>query len=174
MTMLNKTQGPKLVGKIRRVFHPQKVAKSSEHMRFYTKYAAFVLKALVKPRFQKFLNWIIRREKIEENLVKDVQVRVFPFQKENGNVLAGRYKSKGRIFIYPKRFEFCQELMQEHGKEKALSYIENRAQAALIHEFLHVKYTSDEQKVRKLTKKYFNIFANSEDTYEISKMLFKE
>ena len=172
--MINETSGSKLVGKIRRVVHPQKVAKSSKHTRFYTRYAAFVLKALIKPRFQKFLNWIIKREKIEENLVKDVQIRVFPFQKENGNGLAGRYKSKGRIFIYPKRFEFCRELMQEHGKEKALSYIENRAQAALIHEFLHVKYTSDEEKVRKLTKKYFNIFANSEDTYEISKMLFKE
>jgi hypothetical protein len=174
MTMLSETHGPKLVGKIRKVVHPQKVAKSSKHMRFYTTYAAFVLKALIKPRFQKFLNWIIRREKIEENLVKDVQVRVFPFKKENGNGLAGRYKSKGRIFIYPKRFEFCRELMQEHGKEKALSYIQNRAQATLIHEFLHVKYTSDEEKVRKLTKKYFDIFANSEDGYEISKMLFKE
>ena len=172
--MLNENRGPKLVGKIRKVVHPQKVAKSSEHMWFYKRYSAFVVKALIKPRFQKFLKWIIRREKIEENLVKDVQVRVFPFQKENGNVLAGRCKSKGRIFIYPKRFEFCRELMQEHGKEKALSYIESRAQAALIHEFLHVKYTSNEEKVRKLTKKYFNIFANSENTHELTKMLFKE
>jgi len=31
----------------------------------------------------------------------------------------------------------------------------------LIHEFLHVKYSSDEEKVRKLTKKYFNIFADN-------------
>ena len=175
MTMLNEIKGPKLAGKIRKVAHPQKVAKSSENLRFYTKYAAFVLKVLRKPRFQKFLKWILRREKIEEDMVEDVQVRFFPFQKENGNGLAGRYKSEGRILIFPKRFEFCQELMQEHGKEKALSYIEKRAQATLIHEFLHAKYAGDEEKVRKLTKKYFNIFSeNSENAYELSRMLFKE
>lgn len=40
--------------------------------------------------------------------------------------------------------------------------------------FLHVKYSSDEEKVRKLTKKYFDIFAdNAEDAHDISKMLFK-
>lgn len=161
MTGLYEMQKPKLSGKIRRVVNRQKVAKFSENLRFYTRYAAFVSKALRKPRFQKFLKWIIRKEKIEENRVKDIQVRVFPFQKENGNGLAGRYKSRGAIFIYPKRAEFCQELEREYGKEKALSYIENRAQAALIHEFLHVKYSSDEEKVRKLTKKYFNIFADN-------------
>ncbi len=65
--------------------------------------------------------------------------------------------------------------MQEHGKEKTLSYIEKRAQATLIHEFLHVKYAGDEEKVRKLTKKYFNIFSeNSENAHELSQMLFKE
>lgn len=175
MTMLNETKGPKLAGKIRKVVHPQKAAKSSKNLRFYTKYAAFVLKVLRKPRFQKFLKWIVRKEKIEENMVEEVQVRFFPFQKKNGNGLAGRYKSKGRIFIFPKRFESCQELMQEHGKEKTLSYIENRAQATLIHEFLHAKYAGDEEKVRKLTKKYFNIFSeNSENADELSQMLFKE
>ena len=175
MTMLNETKGPKLAGKIRKVAHPQKVAKSSENLRFYKKYAAFVLKVLRKPRFQRFLKWILRRERIGENAVEDVQVRLFPFQKENGNGLAGKYKSRGRILIFPKRFEFCQELMQEHGKEKVLSYIENRAQATLIHEFLHAKYAGDEEEVRKLTKKYFNIFSeNSENALEISRMLFKE
>ncbi len=174
MTGLYEIQKPKLSGKIRRVVNRQKVTKFSRNLRFYTRYAAFVSKALRKPRFQKFLKWIIKKEKIEENRIKDVQIRVLPFQKENGNGLAGRYKSRGAIFIYPKRFEFCQELVREHGKEKALSYIENRAQAALIHEFLHVKYASDEEKVRKLTKKYFSIFAdNAQDVYDISKMLFK-
>ncbi len=161
--------------KIRRIIHPQKATKSPETLQFYKKYAAFVLKALRNPRFQRFLKWIIRQEKIEENKVEDVQVRIFPFQKENGNGLAGRYKSKGLILIFPKRFDFCLGLLQEHGKEQALSYIKNRAQAALIHELLHVKYASDEEKVRKLTKEYFNIFAeNSENAYNISRMLFKE
>jgi hypothetical protein len=168
-------QEPKLSGKIRRVVNRQKVLKFSENLPFYTRYAAFVSKALRKPRFQKFLKWIIRKEKIERNRVKDVQVRIFPLQKENGNGLAGRYKSRGAILIYPKSFEFYQELKREYGKEKALSYVEKRAQAALIHEFLHVKYSSDEEKVRKLTKKYFNIFTkNSENAYDISKLLFKE
>ena len=117
---------------------------------------------------------MIKREKIKENMIKDIQVRVFPFQKENGNGLAGRYKSKGEILIYPKNFEFCQDLARKYGKKKALSYIKNRAQAALIHEFLHAKYSSDEELVRKLTKKYFNIFAENQNTHDISKMLFKE
>jgi len=168
-------QEPKLSGKIRRVVNRQEVAKFSENLPFYTRYAAFVSQALRKPRFQKFLKWIIRKEKIEENRVKDVQVRIFPFQRKNGNGLAGRYKSRGAILIYPKSFEFYQGLKREYGKEKALSYVEKRAQAALIHEFLHVKYSSDEEKVRKLTKKYFNIFTeNSENAYDISKILFKE
>ncbi len=175
MHMLVEIHRPKTSGKIRKVAHPQKVAKSFENFRFYIKYAGFVLRALRNPRFQKFLKWIMRREEIEENIVKDVQVRVFPFRKENGNGLAGRCKNKSRIFIYPKRFESCQKLTRKYGKDKTLSYIEYRAQAALIHEFLHVKYASDEEKVRKLTKKYFNMFIeNSENTHAISRMLFRE
>ncbi len=175
MKVLSEIQKPRFSGKIRRVVNRQKVAKFSENLGFYAGYASFVSKALRKPRFQKFLRWIMRKEKIEENRVKDVQVRVFPFQKENGNGLAGRYRGRGAIFIYPKKFKFCQKLIEEQGKEKALSYIKRRAQAALIHELLHVKYASDEEKVRKLTKKYFNIFAeDSENTSGISKMLFKE
>ncbi len=175
MTGLHEMQKPRLPGKIRKVANRQKVGKFSENLRFYTRYAAFVSEALRKPRFQKFLKWIIRKEEIEENKVKDIQVRVFPFQKENGNGLAGRYKSRGAILIFPKRFKFCQELEREYGKEKALAYIENRAQAALLHELLHAKYASDEEKVRKLTREYFNNFAeNSENACDISKMLFKE
>lgn len=172
--MLNEKHGS-LSGKIRGIIHPHKPTKPPETLQFYKKYAAFVLKTLRNPRFQRFLKWIMRREKIKENKVQEVQVRVFPFQNENGNGLAGRYKSNGQILIFPKRFDFCRGLMQEHGKEKALSYIKNRAQAALIHELLHIKYSSDEKKVRKLTKEYFNIFAeNSENTYNLSRMLFKE
>jgi len=174
MTMLNELQRPKLSSRIRRVGNRQKVAKFSENLRFYVKYAAFVLKALRRPRFQKFLNWMIKRENIRENMVKDIQVRVLPFKKKNGNGLAGKCKSNGEILVYPKRLEFCQELIRKSGKETALSYIRSRAQAALIHEFLHVKYSSDEEKVRELTKKYFNIFAKNRDISDASKILFKE
>ena len=37
-------------------------------------------------------------------------------------------------------------------------YVEGRARASLIHELLHLKYESDENKVKQLTKKYFTIF----------------
>lgn len=146
---------------------------------FYMKYASVVLKALRKPMFQKFLKWMLRRENIEENMVKDVQVRVFPFLKENGNGLAGKFNSKGKILIYPKKLEFFRKLTRKYGKRKTHSYIKSRARAALIHECLHVKYSSDEEKVRELTRKYFKIFTRHRNTqysnaHNISKMLFKE
>lgn len=101
----------------------------------------------------------MKRENIEEHMVTDVRVMVFPFKKENGKGLARKCNSRGEIRIYPKRFEFCRKLIRKSGKEKVYSYIKNRARAALIHELLHVKYSTDEEKVRKLTRKYFSMFA---------------
>jgi hypothetical protein len=83
---------------------------------------------------------------------------LFPSRKKNGNGLAGKYNGKGEIFIYPKRLEFCRKLIQNDGKEKVYSYLKNRARATLIHELLHVKYSSDEEKVRELTREYLNMF----------------
>ena len=50
--------------------------------------------------------------------------------------------------------------------------------AVLIHEILHIKYEGNEHKVRKLTKKYFNIFIRHQNpdpqrVNNIQKMLFK-
>lgn len=101
---------------------------------------------------------MVKRENIEKNMVEDVQVRVFPFRKENGKALAGRFSSKGKVLIYPKSLDFLRKAMRGSKKEKFCYYVENRAKATLIHELLHAKYEDDEDKVRELTRKYFNIF----------------
>jgi len=144
---------------------------------FYTKYAAVVLKTLKKPLFQKFLNWMMKRENIDETMVKNVQVKVFPFLKKNGRVLAGRCSAKGEIRIFPKRLSFFRKLMRNCRKEKLYYYIKSRAQAALIHELLHLKYLCDEEKVRELTRKYLNAFIQYQNIQKsneqsILKMLF--
>ena len=157
---------------------PEKLARFSHtRLSFHVKYASVVFKTLRRPVFQSFICWMLKREKIGEDAVASVKVMAFPFRKENGNVLAGRCNSKGEIHIYPKRLEFCQKLRQRFGRERFLSYIKNRARAALIHELLHVKYSNDEERVRELTKKYFKTFTrhpeapNVED--DILKMVFK-
>jgi hypothetical protein len=101
----------------------------------------------------------MRKEHIERSVIANVEVRMFPFRKENGNGLAGRFNGKGGITIYPKRLEFCRKMMQEFEREKVYFYIKARAMATLIHELLHAKYSRNEDKVRQLTKKYFSIFA---------------
>ena len=175
MMKMNK---PKLSNKIRVVSNPKKVESCPEkRLEFYTNYASAVFETLKKPLFQKFLDWIIKREKIEKKAVTDIQVRLFPFQKENGNSLAGKCSDKGVILIFPKRRSFLQKKMQDHKKEKVRFYLKSRAMAALIHELLHVKYESNESKVRQLTKKYFSIFIrhqnmNTESVNSIQNMLF--
>lgn len=169
---------PKMSSKIRVVSNPKKVEDCpKKRLQFYTNYASAVSETLRKPLFQKFLDWIIRREKIEKRAVKDIQVRVFPFQKENGKSLAGRCTDKGVILIFPKKLSFLQKKMQYHKKEKIRFYLKSRAMAALIHELLHLKYEDNESKVRQLTKKYFSIFfrhqnMNTQNMYSIQKMLF--
>ena len=120
---------------------------------------------------------MLRKEKIDEDKVKDIQIKTFPLRKENGKGLAGKCKNKGKIFIYPRRLEFCREKTQELGKENVNFYIKSRARATLIHELLHLKYASNEEKVRELTKRYFNIFSKHQhtqnsDEHKIAKMLF--
>ena len=126
---------------------------------FYMKYASFVFRTLNRPSFQRFLRWMLRKENIGEEMVSDVQVRVFPFRRKNGNGLAGNCNTyRGRIRIYPKTLEFCQDFMDASGKDVFISYAGSRARAALIHELLHLKYTTDEETVRELTKEYFSFF----------------
>ncbi len=157
---------PKLSNKIRVVLNPRKAENcAEERLEFYVNYALAILGILRKPLFQKFLRWIMKREKIDKKAVKDIQVRVFPFKKENGKTLAGRCKTEdGIILIFPKRLSFLSKKLQNHNKEKIRFYLKTRAMAALIHELLHIKYENNEYKVRHLTKKYFGIFIKHQNS----------
>jgi hypothetical protein len=156
----------------------KKLAASSENnVSFYKKYASVVFDTLREPLFQKFLNWMLRKEGIKEQEVKDVQIRMFPFIKENGNGLAGKCNSKGEIQLYPKKRDFFRKQIKELRKGNVSFFIRSRARVALIHELLHLKYVSDEKKVRELAEKYFKIFTKHQhrqnsDIRNIAKMIF--
>ena len=141
---------------------------SQNHVNFYLKYSSFVFKALKKPSFQKFLRWMLKKEKIEEQTVRAVQVKVLPFRRKNGNAVAGKCNTaRGRIRIYPKTIKFCQIFKQKFGRNNLLAYAGNRARAALIHELLHLKYANDEKTVRELAKEYFCIFTQQQCTQSV-------
>ena len=160
-----KMEAPKLANKIRVVSNPAKLETCPEkHVQFYSSYASAVSKTLKKPLFQKFLHLIMKHEKIQKAAVTDVQVRLFPFEKENGKTLAGRCNSnEGVILIFPKKRSFLKKKLQTHKTGKIRFYLKSRAMAALIHELLHIKYKDDEDKVQQLTKKYFRIFFKNQD-----------
>jgi len=44
---------------------------SQNHVKFYLKYFSFVFRALRKPSFQKFLNWMLKKETIEKARVQE-------------------------------------------------------------------------------------------------------
>lgn len=157
-----RTRSRRLSGKVQIAACPQNREFSDRQKRFYAKYASVTFKTLESPLFQRFLDWIMQRENIEERLVASVQVELFPFRGENGKGLAGKYNSRGEIVIYPKRLEFCRRLVKDFEKEIVYFYIKARAKATMIHELLHAKYSNDEAKVRRLTRKYFTIFARHE------------
>ena len=151
---------------------------SQEHVKFYLKYSSFVFRALKKPVFQKFLQWMLKKEKIEEQAVKAVFVKVLPLRRKNGKGIAGKCDTaRGRIRIYPKTLKFCQVFKQKFGRNSFLFYAGNRARAALIHELLHLKYSADEKTVRELAQDYFFSFtqkqpAQSSKALTIYKMIF--
>ena len=144
---------------------------SQNHLKFYLKYSSFVFKALKKHSFQRFLRWMLKKEKIEEQIVNTVQVKVLPFRGKTGHGVAGKCNTaSGRIRIYPKTIKFCQIFKQRFGLSALLAYAGNRARAALIHELLHLKYAEDEKTVRELTKDYFSIFTqkqNAQSTHSL-------
>jgi hypothetical protein len=156
--MLQKTQI--LSSKIKITVNPEKTENfSKRHVSFYMNYSSFVFKALRRPSYQKFLNWMLRRERIEIRRVGAVDVEIFPFRRKNGKGLAGNCNTtRGKIRIYPKTMKFCREFTQKFGKGTLLTYAGSRARAALIHELLHLKYAADEKRVRELAKEYFFAF----------------
>jgi len=132
--------------------------KKKNRSKFYGIYAIVVFRCLRKPIFLKFLNWVLKIEKIQKEKVKNVQIRMFPSIKNNGNPLIGKCNTQGEIFLYPKRLDICRKKIKKMKPEDFKRYVEGRARASLIHELLHLKYESDENKVKELTKKYFTIF----------------
>jgi len=133
-------------------------AISHNHVRFYVRYSSFVFRALQKPTFQRFICWMLKKEKIEEKSVKQVHIKVLPLRK-SGQGIAGKCDpARGRIQIYPKTVKFCQMFRQKFGRDSLSMYAGNRARAALIHELLHLKYTTDESTVRELSEEYFCTF----------------
>jgi hypothetical protein len=141
---------------------------SQNHVRFYLKYSSFVFRALRKPTFQKFLHWMLKKERIDEQTVRAVQVKVLPLRRKNGKGIAGKCDTaRGRIRIYPKTIKFCKIFKQKFGRNNLLSYAGNRARAALMHELLHLKYEEDEKTVRELAKDYFYIFAQKQCTQSV-------
>jgi hypothetical protein len=151
---------PSLSNKMRISVNQEKLGNFSQnHVKFYLKYSSFVFRALKKPSFQKFLHWMLKKEKIEEHTVRAVHVKVLPLRGENGKGIAGNCDTaRGRIRIYPKTMKFCQIFTQKFGRNTLLVYAGNRARAALMHELLHLKYTEDEKTVRELAKGYFCVF----------------
>ncbi len=143
-----------------------------KHVSFYRRYAFFVGNTLRKPLFQRFLRWLLKTENIDKRLIANIQIEVLPYQKKNGNSLAGRRSRDGNILIFPKSFEFFKELVAKHGPEITRSYVKSRACATLIHEILHAKYASDEEKVRRLTKRYFGVYAKSPKTEDFDNVIF--
>lgn len=136
---------------------------SQNHVRFYLKYSSFVFRTLRKLSFQKFLHWMLKKERIEEQTVSAVYINVLPLRGKTGKGIAGNCDTaRGRIRIYPKTMKFCQIFKQKFGKHTLLLYAGNRARAAIIHELLHLKYTEDEKKVRALAKEYFCIFTQKQ------------
>jgi hypothetical protein len=136
---------------------------SQNHVKFYLKYSSFVFRALKKPSFQKFLHWMLKKEKIEARAVRTVHVKVLPIRRRNGKGIAGKCNTaRGRIKIYPKTMKFCQVFKQKFGRNSLLFYARNRARAALIHELLHLKYSADEKTVRELAQDYFFTFTQNE------------
>lgn len=152
--------GQLLSSKIKITVGPRKPESFSQrHIGFYMNYSSFVLRALGRPAFQKFLQWMLRRERIEAQMVEAVDVRVFPLRRKNGKGLAGNCNTtRGKIRIFPKTVKFCIEFTQKFGKSTLLMYAGSRARAALIHELLHLKYETDEKKVRALAEEYFFAF----------------
>jgi len=108
---------------------------------------------------------MLKRENIEEQMVRAVHVKVFPLLRKNGKGLAGKCDlAKGKIRIYPKTLKFCQIFTQNFGKNTLLVYTGKRARAALIHELLNLKYVEDEKTVRELTKEYFFVLTQKQST----------
>jgi hypothetical protein len=149
-----------LSSKIKITADPEKPeSPPHKHVSFYLHYSSFVFKSLQKRAFQKFLHKMLKTENIQEQSITEVHVKVFPLRRSNGRGLAGNcVPARGKIQIYPKTMTFFRAFKEKFGKNTFLAYACSRARAALIHELLHLKYATDEKRVRELAKEYFFAF----------------
>jgi len=150
----------------------------STNINFYSQYSRFTLKALRKTAFQEFLSNMLKSENISQENIDSVRIEIFPAPRKNGLTIAGKCNTaKGKIRIYPKPMKFCDAFRKEYGQYTLVKYAGNRARASLIHELLHLKYTNDEDHVRKLTKKYYaellkKAYTNSPGALSIYNFIF--
>ena len=136
---------------------------------FYSKYSRFTFKALIRDRYQKFLNSMLELEEINIDTVESVKIEVYPARKKTGFGIAGKCNPvTGKICIYPKTEKFCYAFGEKYGKSVLIIYAGSRARASLIHELLHLKYKSDESKVRSLTRSYFSKFLRENSNWHLS------
>ena len=81
----------------------KKGQKKDISLEFYANYADYVSKCLRKPLVQSFLRSMLKREKIMNEKITNIQIRMFPSKKENGCLMIGKCTSNGEVFLYPKR-----------------------------------------------------------------------
>ena len=136
----------------------KKGQKKDANLEFYGNYANYVSNCLRKPIFQRFLTWVMKREKIQKEKIKNVQIRMFPLMKQNGNYLIGKCNSKGEVFLYSEKLRAFRKKRKKISLKCLREYVRGRAMTSLIHELLHIKYRSSEQKVKDLTKKILFTF----------------
>ena len=170
-------QSRELSSKIKIAMEHEKTDFSTTDYYFYSRYSIFTLKALRKYAFQEFLYRMLKSESIPEKKVDSVKIEVFPAPRKNGFTIAGKCNTiRGKIRIYPKTVKFCAAFKKKYGKDILVAYAGNRARASLMHELLHLKYVSDEEKVRALTKTYFSSFtkgfANNSNSESMYKLIF--
>jgi hypothetical protein len=166
------SQNQVLSSKIKIVTECDRLGFLESNASFYSKYSSFTLKALGRKSFQNFLGRMLTIEHIDETTVNTIDINVYPAPRKNGNNIAGKCNiSKGKIRIYPKPIKFCIFFKNKFGKNTLFAYAGNRARAALIHELLHLKYASDETKVRELTKTYFSAYSGRRPQQNSNEML---
>jgi hypothetical protein len=153
-------------------------ANPNPNIDFYEKYSRFTLKALSKNVFQEFIIDMLKLENISQRNLRSIRIEIFPAPRKNGSTIAGKCNTvKGKIRIYPKSRTFCNAFGKEYGRYILVAYAGNRARASLIHELLHLKYGSDEVKVRKLTQNYFSQlikkgYSNSSNSLSVYNLIF--
>jgi hypothetical protein len=139
---------------------------------FYKKYSNHTIRIIKNESFLRFIKYLLKKEEISESKIVIVKVRVFPFKNESGQCVIGNCNRRGEIKIFPKKRSLCLQITSRFGRKTFFSYIAARAKAALIHELLHIKYLSNEKKVRTLTKQYFEIYDQNRILPSATRLLF--